>query len=257
MDEGTRRRTAVLSARVDAYDALLRLQAATSFSRERRMLDCEQLREADTILDLGCGNGAFTSRLAEALPAKRFIGIDPNRALLARGRSRGVAANVTLLEGTIDDVPDDLAIDFLVLRLVTPYLRDPETVAAWAFARVRAAIVIDPDDALRSIRPDLPGSPVVPGHAGGDVTASERDAHAHTLVVWQRAGYTLDDEQEIVVRVGAGASKVLLHQLVALGAEVAAGEPLDEDMRSSLESWCLNEASSLQYGMRARRFARR
>lgn len=63
------------------------------------------------ILDLGCGTGRITLRLAAA--GHRVVGVDPARASLEAARLKPGADQVTWMEGTAADIPSaafDLAL---------------------------------------------------------------------------------------------------------------------------------------------------
>jgi hypothetical protein len=156
--------------------------------------------------------------LARALPAKQFVGIDPDEALVELGRLRGVPDNVTLLVGSADELDRDARWDVLVLRLVTPYLPDPGRIAEWARVRARTVVVIDPVEHAFSIQPSIP-------HPAFDVGHAESERSAPTAMLSQRAGYDLDAERELVVRLGPQTPRVLLHQLMVLRAQLALGAP--------------------------------
>lgn len=50
--------------------------------------------EAPTILDLGCGIGALTTRLAEKFPSSLIVGVDQSKHLLRKLHRKGIALTV-------------------------------------------------------------------------------------------------------------------------------------------------------------------
>jgi trans-aconitate 2-methyltransferase len=52
------------------------------------------LRRGDWVLDLGCGVGDFTARVAALLPAGQVLGVDANQDMVAIARQRNEAAHV-------------------------------------------------------------------------------------------------------------------------------------------------------------------
>ena len=40
-------------------------------------------RDAERVLDVGCGNGFFLNQLADAFPDKEYLGVDVNAGVLA------------------------------------------------------------------------------------------------------------------------------------------------------------------------------
>ena len=66
------------------HDAVLRALAATV---------------ADAILDLGCGTGQLLHRIADELPARRLVGLDFSRGMLARAAERLRTCPAALVRG--------------------------------------------------------------------------------------------------------------------------------------------------------------
>jgi SAM-dependent methyltransferase len=94
----------------------------------RRVL-AELPRSQASVLDLGCGDGEITLRLAEA--GHRVTAVDPSAAMLATAAERlgaarpGIAARVSLLKADIAGLPDGLGeFDAVCCHGVLMYLDD-------------------------------------------------------------------------------------------------------------------------------------
>lgn len=94
--------------------------------------------ESDVVVDLGCGSGEFTARLAALVPAGRVIGVDQDPSML-RSAARHDAANLELRQGAAEDLDRVLppaSADVVVSRAmlhwlpVARYLRVFEAVRA-------------------------------------------------------------------------------------------------------------------------------
>ncbi|MEX1153779.1 class I SAM-dependent methyltransferase [Parvibaculum sp.] len=88
------------------YDAAVRLMGAedrwrAAFTRQVAPTAGER------ILEMGCGTGSLTQRLAEAAPDARIFGLDPDPATLARARHKVAAlpAAPHFIEGFADHPP--------------------------------------------------------------------------------------------------------------------------------------------------------
>lgn len=66
-------------------------QAEAIWPQERHLFDRYRLPERPRILDLGCGTGEITRRLAERYPLATLLGVDILEANLARARNQGDA----------------------------------------------------------------------------------------------------------------------------------------------------------------------
>lgn len=94
-------------------------------------------------LDVGCGNGAFTERIAERCAPKSIHGIDPSEAQIAFARSRSALRSATLEIGDAQALPfEAYAFDVAVMPLVIFFVPDPaQGVAEMARVVRRGGIV--------------------------------------------------------------------------------------------------------------------
>jgi SAM-dependent methyltransferase len=78
----------------------------------------------DVVVDLGCGSGEFSARLAALIPDGRVIGIDSDASMLAAA-SRHQAANLTFLQAAaerVDEVVAHSSVDLVVSRAMLHWL---------------------------------------------------------------------------------------------------------------------------------------
>lgn len=80
--------------------------------------------ERDVVLDLGCGSGEFTARLAALVPQGRVMGVDADVSMLAAaGRQR--AANLSFVRANADEVDrlvEPGSVDLVVSRAMLHWL---------------------------------------------------------------------------------------------------------------------------------------
>jgi hypothetical protein len=109
---------------------------------------------AQTIVDIGAGNGAFGRRLASSYPDKRFLGVEPNASIFAVGARSASPPNYRYVHGGFESVSG--VHDLLFARLVVMYLPDRQALYEWARRHVRAAIVVNGADAATRTEPAMP-----------------------------------------------------------------------------------------------------
>lgn len=77
------------------------------------------------VLEVGCGTGSFTVRVAAALPEAEVIGLDPDAEVLARARTKDRTGRVEWIEGFASPLPfADESFDRVVASLVLHHLDD-------------------------------------------------------------------------------------------------------------------------------------
>ncbi|MEO0981185.1 MAG: class I SAM-dependent methyltransferase [Pseudomonadota bacterium] len=80
--------------------------------------------DVQTVLDLGCGTGRYSARLADWLSAD-IIGVDPSTTMLDRAR-RNVSSNrVRFVSGPAEDIPlPDGGVDLVFISMALHHFRD-------------------------------------------------------------------------------------------------------------------------------------
>ncbi len=92
--------------------------------------------EPSAVLEIGCGTGSLTVRLAQALPAASVIGLDPDPEALARARAKDSMRRIDWRQGTAVELPlPDGCAERVVASLLLHHLTDAEKRDALAEAR--------------------------------------------------------------------------------------------------------------------------
>jgi SAM-dependent methyltransferase len=90
----------------------------------------------ENVLDIGCGAGEISWRMAEAVgPGGKVMGVDVSRPLLNQARSRAHARNVHFEEGDAASYPFQPEFDLIISRFGVMFFDDPKA----AFANIRKA----------------------------------------------------------------------------------------------------------------------
>ncbi|KPQ06230.1 MAG: Methylase involved in ubiquinone/menaquinone biosynthesis [Rhodobacteraceae bacterium HLUCCA12] len=97
----------------------------------RGVLDLLAPRPDEHILDLGCGDGALTQRIAAASAV--VTGLEPSAELAAVARQRGLR----VIEGDAHDPFGQVQYDAIFSNAMFHWLRDPQQVIRNAFAALR------------------------------------------------------------------------------------------------------------------------
>ena len=85
------------------------------------------LRPTDSLLDIGCGNGALLEPLARTFPHAKLAGMDPVANMLALAR-RKLPSRASLCGGWAEQLPyKDASFDVVVSCNMFHYVREPRT----------------------------------------------------------------------------------------------------------------------------------
>lgn len=138
----------------DDWDELLISQVDVTLASELSMLfDIDAFRNARTVIDAGCGNGYYLSKLASFFADKSYAGIDISPALAAAAASRypGIAFRAA-------DFFDNSAgpADVVLMRFLVQHLGDFGAILR------QAAKTLEPGGALIIIESDLSRSSMRP-----------------------------------------------------------------------------------------------
>ncbi len=105
----------------DAYDRFM-----GRYSRELapRLIEFAGIGPGVRVLDVGCGPGALSERLAGVVGAEQVGAVDPSEPFVAACRERVPGADVR--RGDAEELPwEDDAFDAAVAQLVVNFMRDP------------------------------------------------------------------------------------------------------------------------------------
>src|SRR5436190_2530080 len=110
--------------RVEGPD-YLHQQVQRSWGKESRNLQWFGVRDAMSILDLGCGPGYFAERLANWLPTARITALDLDERMLGLARQR-LAQRATVIQAAAEQtgLPAE-SFDFVLARLLLQHAADP------------------------------------------------------------------------------------------------------------------------------------
>lgn len=169
--------------------ARLERQAAVAWDLERGMLEQAGLRPGMDVLDLACGPGFISSRIAQLVqPGGTVVGADVNEELLAIAQHRrdaGQAEGVTFRKMDVyePDLPES-SFDFVYARFLFQHLQSPQRAIEQAKRLLRPGgrvCLVDSDDDLLCIFPEPTGfrdftrlAARYQQEAGGDRTAGRK-----------------------------------------------------------------------------------
>lgn len=250
-----------MRTRTVVYNDLLNIQAKISFALELPLFQSELWDNAQLVLDYGCGNAAFASRLLEFFPDKHFICVERDADLADLAKKQYECSHLTVVTGSYDSIKDKNKYDFVLLRHLTSYLPDRRGFCEWVSEHTTdtaGVLVIDADDEHYFVKPSLPL------YSGGidkfrknvDAEGGKRNVRKEIETEWGDQGFNLINSERIIVNSEITNIKELMYIYMCLIAELDYGSPLPPELYEELLTWSLNPKSYIQYGLFGTFFAR-
>ncbi|RFA10768.1 SAM-dependent methyltransferase [Subtercola boreus] len=115
----------------ESYD---RFMGRFSAPLAKRFVEAIAPTDGDLALDVGCGPGALTKELIDALGAGQVSAVDPSEPFVSAARSRFPGADIQIARAESLPYPDD-TFDLTLSQLVIHFIADP-VVAIREMARV-------------------------------------------------------------------------------------------------------------------------
>jgi trans-aconitate methyltransferase len=117
-----------------------RYRRASSHQMEwgARLIDELDLSGSEHILDLGCGDGALTARLAELVPAGRVVGLDASRGMIKAAGGRA-APNLQFRVMAVEEMDFEAEFDVCFSNAALHWVPDHQDMLARAHRALRDA----------------------------------------------------------------------------------------------------------------------
>lgn len=94
------------------------------------LMSCLVLRGSERILDLGCGDGSVTARLAELVPGGSVLGIDSSEGMISTARAHHRARNLAFSLMDIADMDFEGEFDVVFSNAALHWVPDHESLLA-------------------------------------------------------------------------------------------------------------------------------
>ena len=226
----------------EAYD---RFMGRYSEPLADRLLERAGVRAGQRALDVGCGPGAVTTRLAAVLGPDRVAAVDPSEPFVAAVRERCPGVDVRL--GVAEELPHEpAAFDVVVAQLVVHFMNDPVrglaemrrvvrpdgvlAASVWDFGGDRAPLSTF-WRAARELDPEVAGESSLPGAREGQLAglaaeAGWRDVRAVDATVsvaygsveewWEPYTFGVGPAGDLVARLGGDGRAALRRRCAEL-----------------------------------------
>ena len=118
----------------DKYDSV----KAPQIDAGRELISLAQVKEADEVLDIGCGTGKLTLELARLASKGNVLGIDPSREMLEKAREvSGQVPNLRFIEGGAEGMGFEGAFDLAFSNSAIQWVKDQRQAARRTYGALR------------------------------------------------------------------------------------------------------------------------
>lgn len=149
----------MIQSGTDLFDEMLTVTSDLFFEMENRLFFHPLDRMAGTLVDVGCGNGVYLSKLQESYPKLHAIGLEIDSAIYERAlvkQRQGLDFHLSSYE-TSPIIAGST--DAILARLVMLHIADRSQFAQWVRTSLSSTgrlIIIDVDDDSLHINKELP-----------------------------------------------------------------------------------------------------
>jgi len=135
------------------WNQLLQLQTQVFLPNEIKFfLGCKEWMDAQSVLDVGCGNGAYISKLSQHFPEKTYTGIDVSPELISAAKCGKTDPNIRFEQRDFYEFQTEGLFDVVVMRLIVQHLKGFNPILR------QASKLLKPGGSLVIIEPDLDNS---------------------------------------------------------------------------------------------------
>jgi len=243
------------------WDALLELQVAAYFPYELSFFaGCDGWLKASHVLDAGCGNGYFLSKLRSYFPDKHFTGLDVSAGLVAAARQNARLHGIEVAHSDFFTYVPTQSFDFVIMRLIVQHMSNLEQIFRQLEKIVKvggSVVIVEPD--TQSFL-NYPRTPVferlLATYAQATAQSNLNRASLPNLAldVERIEGWEIcEDKTFIAPSVGPFANSTVM-QIFSLWIDLFERTPGLEfpfdEARDELRAWGQNETAFSQVGIR-------
>lgn len=242
------------------WDQLLEAQTDVFLPHEIEFfLANEAWAEACSVLDVGCGNGYYLSRLKTFFPQKRYTGIDISPRLIEIASSNGASDGVHYQTADFFEYEPHEQHDIVLMRLIVQHMKGIGDILQHAAGLIKddgRVVVIEPDPEHFANHPQTPMFDEllrrVADHASNNArnkgNLSRLGSGLDAVPGWRLSGHV----RKTVPHTGPFANTRLL-QMLQLWIDIleGAGE-IDfafDDARHEIKAWSQNKTAYNQIGI--------
>lgn len=242
-----------MNDRVDLLDQMLHITTDLFLETECSLL-LDDLPEAPTtILDIGCGNGAYLAKLKERYPFADCTGVELDRPMYMKAALRN-DRGMNLIHGSYEQLDEQTALDLIIARLVILHIENVGEFVKWIYNRLHPlsrVVIIDFDDARFRGNERLPLFLSLYRQARQSLRGRRTflELPDALKLEFQYGGLAVTGTKRYAVRADSPSKKAALYSYMKLSTEYLLGEPLSAERADELDEWLHDPDADMEIPM--------
>lgn len=236
----------------EAYDKMLTYQVEINRKIEMPLVNNEHLLRANTILDIGCGNGYFVHQIASQYPEKEFVAIDIDSSMVEYAHTHNSCKNITYHNKSYEEFSTETMFDVIIARLIVHIIPECRDFFQWIYSHLSyggALIIIDADDDNYSVYPELPYFSAMEKRTNDKINnIGMRDTKAIVREELAECGFK-EDRFFTYSPNSISVDKSLFYRYMVYVVRIEIGDEMPAEAYEELFEWYVDENSFIQYGL--------
>ncbi|GGG82568.1 class I SAM-dependent methyltransferase [Paenibacillus radicis (ex Gao et al. 2016)] len=236
---------------IDLFDEMLELTTTLFFEHENELFFRFLEQESSALIDVGCGNGAYLSRLHDTYPHLPFIGLEYEAGIFERAvrkKTDGLDFQLSSYESASVEPSSAGAI---VARLVMQHISDRIQFAEWAYKHMAPGghlLLLDVDENALQVNDRLPlfSQLYVQSRQSIQTWLSFAD---RLKLEMTHAGFAHLRTERYRLKAEDQVTKLKLYRYMICVTELYTQEPISEEREKELSAWLDDDSCSHEIHM--------
>lgn len=242
-----------MNQRTELLDQMLQITTDLFFETESNLLLNGLPAVPTSILDIGCGNGVYLSKMNDRYPAAKCTGIELDQKMYSRADLRN-DHRMRLVQGSYEQLDGQDTFDLAIARLVILHIPDIDDFVNWLCKRLHhrsRVVIIDFDDTRFQGHEHLPLFISLYKNARQSLRRrrSFLDLPDILKLEFQHGGLAHIETKKYGIRADSPSKKYALYAYMKLSTEYLLGMPLSEDRADELNNWLRDPDSDIEIPM--------
>ncbi|MFF2093812.1 class I SAM-dependent methyltransferase [Paenibacillus sp. NPDC058174] len=246
---------------IDLFDEMLQLTTTLFFEQENNLFFHFLEKESSTLIDVGCGNGDYLSRLHDTYPQLSLTGLEYEAGIFERAvRKQKDRLDFQLSSYESASVEPDSA-GAIVARLVMQHIPDRIQFAEWAYKCMVPGgrlLLLDADDNALQLNGRLPLFSQLYVQSRQSMQSKGWLSFADRLKLeMTHTGFTHLRTERYRLTAKDRETKRLLYRYMICVTELYTKEPISEEREKELSAWLHDDFCSHEIHMFGLEFQKR